>query len=66
MKITPLEVTVVDIFAGFKDNQEAGVVAYGGKLNARPPYQREFIYDDEKQAVVSFNIEVTDEKAKLT
>ena len=53
-------------FAGFKDNQVAGVVAYGGKLNARPPYQREFIYDDEKQAVVSFNIEVTDEKAKLT
>lgn len=33
MKITPIEVTVGDIFAGFKDNWEASVVAYGGKLN---------------------------------
>lgn len=48
MKITPIEITVSDIFAGFKDDQKAGVVAYGGKLNIRPPYQREFIYDDEK------------------
>lgn len=48
MVITHIEITVSDIFAGFKGNQEAGVVAYGGKLNIRPPYQREFIYDDEK------------------
>lgn len=56
MKITPIEVTVGNIFTGFKDNQEAGVVAYGGKLNVRPPYQREFIYDDEKQAAVIHTI----------
>lgn len=37
MKITPIEITVADIFSGFKDNQEAGVVAYGGNLNVRPP-----------------------------
>lgn len=49
MNITPIEITVADIFTGFQDNQEAGVVAYGGKLNVRPPYQREFIYDDAKQ-----------------
>lgn len=53
MKITPIEITVADIFTGFKDNQEAGVVAYGGKLNVRPPYQREFVYKDaERNAVL--------------
>lgn len=56
MKITPIEITVSDIFAGFKDNQEAGVVAYGGKLNVRPPYQREFIYDNVKQEAVIHTI----------
>lgn len=25
MNITPIEITVADIFSGFKDNQEAGV-----------------------------------------
>lgn len=37
MNITPIKITVAGIFAGFKDNQEAGVVAYDGKLNVRPP-----------------------------
>lgn len=64
MVITHIEITVSDIFAGFKDNQKAGVVAYGGRLNVWPPYQREFIYDDEKQTVVSFNMGgITNEKA---
>lgn len=49
MNIAPIEITVADIFVSFKDNQEAGVVAYGGNLDVRPPYKREFIYDDAKQ-----------------
>ena len=35
------------------DNQEAGVKAYGGKLDVRPPFQREFVYNDkERDAVI--------------
>lgn len=56
MNVSTIEITVADFFAGFKDNQEAGVVAYGGKLNVRPPYQREFIYDDAKQEAVIHTI----------
>lgn len=56
MNIVPIEITVASIFTGFKDSQEAGVVAYGGNLNVRPPYQREFIYDDAKQEAVIHTI----------
>jgi hypothetical protein len=34
------------------DNHEAGVVGYGGKLNIRPPYQREFVYKDTQRNAV--------------
>ena len=38
---------------GYKDSGENGVVGYGGKLNIRPPYQREFIYGPkERDAVI--------------
>jgi hypothetical protein len=37
---------------GFEDNAEAGVVGYGGKLDIRPPYQREFIYKDKQRDAV--------------
>ena len=56
MNIAPIEITVADIFASFEDNQETGVVAYDGNLNVRPPYQREFIYDDTKQEAVIHTI----------
>ena len=46
MKITVKEVTVADLFNGYEDKGENGVVGYGGKLDIRPAYQREFIYDD--------------------
>ena len=36
--------TVCDLVAGCRDNFEGGVVGYGGKLDIRPPFQREFIY----------------------
>jgi hypothetical protein len=44
MKIEFQQITVRDLANGYINNQEAGVVAYGGKLNIRPPYQREFVY----------------------
>ena len=43
MKIELKKITVSELTNGFKDNDENGVVGYGGKLDIRPPYQREFI-----------------------
>jgi Protein of unknown function DUF262/HNH endonuclease len=52
MKIELNEIRVKDLFDGFKDSDEAGVVGYGGKLDIRPPYQREFIYKDKQRDAV--------------
>ncbi len=54
MKIEKLDITVRELAAGYHDNREGGVVGYGGKLDIRPPFQREFIYDvKERNAVIS-------------
>lgn len=53
MKIEPREITVRDLTDGYEDNDEGGVVGYGGKLDIRPPYQREFIYKgNQRDAVI--------------
>jgi hypothetical protein len=52
MKIQLKEITVEKLTEGFADNAEQGVVAYGGKLDIRPPYQREFIYKDKQRDAV--------------
>lgn len=52
MKIDLKEITIRELTDGFKDNDEAGVVGYGGKLDIRPPYQREFIYNDKQRDAV--------------
>jgi hypothetical protein len=52
MNIDLKEITVNDLTDGFKDNAEAGVVGYRGKLDIRPPYQREFIYKDKQRDAV--------------
>lgn len=52
MKIELHEITVRELFDGYKNNDEAGVVGYGGKLDIRPPYQREFIYKDKQRDAV--------------
>ena len=36
----------------YKDNAEDGVRAYGGLLDVRPPYQREFVYKDKQRDAV--------------
>lgn len=54
MTITPIEVTVGEITRGYINNDEQGVRGYDGRLDIRPPYQREFIYNDrEQQAVIN-------------
>src|SRR5436309_1466154 len=44
MKIDLNRIPVREVIAGFKDSAELGVTAYGGKLDIRPKYQREFVY----------------------
>lgn len=46
MKIELRHITVRELTDWYKDNLEEGVVGFGGKLDIRPPYQREFIYKD--------------------
>jgi hypothetical protein len=53
MKIELNEIKVRDLVKGYADNQENGVVGYGGRLDIRPPYQREFVYGErERNAVI--------------
>lgn len=52
MKISQHTITIRDVVAGYTDNAEEGVIGYGGKLNIRPPYQREFVYKDEQRNAV--------------
>ncbi len=46
------EIAVRELADGYQDNEEKGVVGYGGKLDIRPPYQREFIYKDKQRNAV--------------
>jgi len=52
MKIELKEITVSELTNGYEDNDEDGVRGYGGKLDIRPPYQREFIYKDKQRDAV--------------
>ncbi len=52
MKIELKEITVRELTKGYKDNAESGVIGFGGKLDIRPPYQREFIYGDKDRNAV--------------
>lgn len=52
MEIKQTEITIRELTEGFSDNAEDGVVAYGGKLDVRPPYQREFVYKEKQRDAV--------------
>ena len=52
MKIELKEITVRELSENYEDNAEGGVVGFGGKLDIRPPYQREFIYKDKQRDAV--------------
>ena len=52
MTIDQIEVTIRDIVKGYVNNDELGVRGYDGRLDIRPPYQREFIYNDKEQQAV--------------
>ena len=52
MDIVLNNITLRNLVESYTDNQEAGVVGFGGKLNIRPPYQREFVYSDKQREAV--------------
>ena len=52
MKIQLKEITVAELTKDYENNAEKGVIGFSGKLDIRPPYQREFIYKDEQRDAV--------------
>ncbi len=52
MNIEFKEITVRSLVEGYVDRGDEGVVGYGGALDIRPPYQREFIYKDKQRDAV--------------
>ena len=52
MKIELKEITIRELTNNYKDNQEDGVIGYNGKLDIRPPFQREFVYNDKQRESV--------------
>jgi hypothetical protein len=52
MDITLHKVTVRELVKDYKDNNDGGVVGFNGQLNIRPPYQREFVYNDKQREAV--------------
>lgn len=49
MKIELHEISIKEVCQGYVNNDEDGVVGFGGKLNIRPKYQREFVYKDKQR-----------------
>lgn len=53
MEVKEHKIKVSEIIADYENDAETGkVVAYGGKLNVRPAYQREFVYKENQQKAV--------------
>lgn len=44
MRITKCEIPIRDVVEDYWDDAEEGVSGYFGRLDIRPPYQREFVY----------------------
>ena len=49
MKIELKEITVKELTEGYEDLEEKGVFSLNGKLDIRPPFQREFVYKDKQR-----------------
>ena len=52
MKIEFQNITVRELAECYVDEYEEGVRGYGGRLDIRPKYQREFIYKDKQRDAV--------------
>ncbi len=49
MKIEETKIKVSELYEGYFNDDEEGVVGYNEMLNIRPKYQREFVYKDEQR-----------------
>jgi hypothetical protein len=52
MNIELHRIPVRKVISGYKDSAEEGVVAYDGRLDIRPKYQREFVYTGKQRDAV--------------
>ena len=52
MEIKLHQIKVRDLVKDYRDSAEEGVRAYGGRLDVRPPYQREFVYKEKQRDAV--------------
>ncbi len=52
MKIEPKNIKVSELVDNYVNNDEEGVIGFGGKLNIRPKYQREFVYGEKERNLV--------------
>lgn len=52
MKIELKSIPISDLISGYTNDPDSGVRAYGGKLDVRPPYQREFRYNEQQKRAV--------------
>lgn len=52
MKIELKQIRIADLIDGYMNDPEQGVRGFHGQLNIRPPYQREFRYDESQQRAV--------------
>lgn len=53
MKIELKQIKIRDLVEGYENDEESGrVIGFGGQLDIRPPYQREFIYKDKQREAV--------------
>ena len=52
MQIELKSISIRDLIDGYSNDADTGVKGYGGRLDIRPPYQREFRYDLKQQQAV--------------
>jgi hypothetical protein len=54
MKIDLYKIPVRELVKDYSNSDEEGVQGYGGRLDIRPKYQREFVYKDaQRDAVIN-------------
>jgi hypothetical protein len=56
MKFELHEITIREVVENYVDNEEEGIIGYNGRLNIRPAYQREFIYNDVRRNAVVYSV----------
>jgi len=54
MKVELKEISVKELTSNYQDKNEEGVFGFNGNLDIRPPFQREFVYNEkQRESVIS-------------